>query len=130
MRLWTEAKAAWSAKARTFGTTSISTMVRMYLYDYGNRTNCYILVADLYIDLYNAIIANPNEVGHGREGIYFGENGEHSMYEVGKVLAQLLVDAGKGKSPEPATFTQEEVDKYFGVCFYFAVIHLGLTMVL
>lgn len=75
------------------------------------------LVADLYIVLYNAIVANQDKVGHGREGIYFGENGEHSLYDVGKAVAQALVDAGKGKSLEPTTFSKEEIDKYFGVGF-------------
>ncbi|KAF9466577.1 hypothetical protein BDZ94DRAFT_1319443 [Collybia nuda] len=71
-------------------------------------------VADLYVVLYDSIVAEPDKVGHGREGIYFGENGEHSLYDVGKAIAKALVDAGKGRSPEPTTFTQEEIEKYFG----------------
>jgi len=70
-------------------------------------------VAALYLNLYDSILSNPN-TGHGREGFYFGENGEHSLYDVGKAIAQALVDIGKGQGPLPTTFTQEEIDKYFG----------------
>lgn len=73
-----------------------------------------IPVADLYIVLYNSIISNP-ATGHGREGIYFGESGEHSLYDIGKAIGEALVALGKAKSPGPTTFTKEELDKYFGV---------------
>lgn len=71
-------------------------------------------MADLYVILYDAIKTNP-ATGHGREGFYFGENGEHRLYDIGKAVAEALVAIGKGKSPEPTTFTKEEIDKYFGV---------------
>lgn len=69
-------------------------------------------VADLYSVLYDSILSNP-AAGHGREGFYFGANGEHKMYDVCKAIAQELVNAGRGKDPEPTTFTKEEIDKYF-----------------
>ncbi|EJD06859.1 NAD-binding protein [Fomitiporia mediterranea MF3/22] len=71
-------------------------------------------VADLYIVLFDKIRADVNSVPHGREGYYFGASGEHDLYEVGKAIAQALVELGQGKSAEPATFTKEEIDKYFG----------------
>ncbi|KAF8066913.1 hypothetical protein FPV67DRAFT_1215028 [Lyophyllum atratum] len=70
-------------------------------------------VADLYLVLYDSIKTNP-ATGHGREGFYFGENGEHNLYDVGKAVSEALVAIGKGKSAEPTTFTQEEINKYFG----------------
>jgi len=70
-------------------------------------------LADLYVVLYESIQSNP-ATGHGREGIYFGENGEHSLYEVGKAVGQALVELGYSKDPEPTTFTKEDIDKYFG----------------
>ncbi|KAF5382083.1 hypothetical protein D9615_004318 [Tricholomella constricta] len=70
-------------------------------------------VADLFLVLYDAIRSNP-ATGHGREGFYFGENGEHNLYEVGKAVGKALVEIGKAKSDEPTTFTKEEIDKYFG----------------
>lgn len=73
-----------------------------------------LLVADLYLILYDTILTNPN-IGHGREGFYFGENGEHRLYDVGKAISQALFDLGRSKSAELATFTKEEVVKYFGV---------------
>ena len=71
-------------------------------------------MADLYIVLYNSIITNP-ATGHGREGIYFAENGEHTLYDVGKAIGEALVAVGKTDNPEPTTLTKEEIDKYFQV---------------
>ncbi|KAF9565249.1 NAD(P)-binding protein [Agrocybe pediades] len=69
-------------------------------------------VADLYIVLFNSICTNA-PTGHGREGFYFGEGGEHTMYEVGKAIAEALVALGRSDNPEPSTFTPEEINKYF-----------------
>jgi len=69
-------------------------------------------VADLYLVIFESIMTNPEGTGHGREGIYFGENGEHKLYDVAKTISQALVDLGRGKSTEPSTFTKAELDKY------------------
>lgn len=74
----------------------------------------YYSVADLYIVLYDSIVANP-ATGHGREGIYFGVSGEHTLYEIGRAIGEALVAIGKTDNPEPTTFTKEEIDKYFQV---------------
>ncbi|TFK91170.1 NAD-P-binding protein [Polyporus arcularius HHB13444] len=71
-------------------------------------------VADLYIVLYDAIVANPEKVGHGWEGIYFGENGEHSWYQISKAIGEAMVALGISTDPEPTSFTTEEMVKYFG----------------
>jgi hypothetical protein len=55
------------------------------------------------------------DTGHGRNGFYFGANGEHSLYDVGKEVGTALVALGKSESAEPTEFTQAELDKYFGV---------------
>jgi len=70
-------------------------------------------VADLYIVLFNAIRANPDKVGHGRDGYYFGENGEHAMYDISKEVGRVLVALGKSSSDEPTAFTKEDLDKYY-----------------
>jgi len=75
-------------------------------------------IADLYLVLFEAVRTNRDKVGHGREGFYFGENGEHTLYDISKAIAQALVDLEKGKSPEPTTFTKAEIDKYFGGSSY------------
>ena len=53
-------------------------------------------VADLYIVLYNSIVLRPI-TGHGRQGYYFGENGEYTHYEA-KAVAEALVDKRLGKT--------------------------------
>lgn len=72
-------------------------------------------VADMYILLFDLILSpKPSRTpAHGRSGFYFGENGEHTLHDVGKAIAKALFDLHKGKSPNPTTFTKEEMDKYF-----------------
>ncbi|KAG1882321.1 hypothetical protein F4604DRAFT_1743478 [Suillus subluteus] len=64
--------------------------------------------ATLYTTVFDAAVKGPGEAGHGREGFYFGENGEASF------IAELLYEMKVGKSPEPTVFTEEELQKYFG----------------
>ncbi len=73
-----------------------------------------IAVADLFIVLFDSIVANPDKVGHGREGYYFGESGEHTWYDISKAISKALVELGLSKSEEPTAFTPEELVKYFG----------------
>ena len=99
----------------------------------------FVLVADLYIVLFDKARADPESVPHGREGFFFGASGEHDLYDVSKAVAEALYAVGKGKSPDPTTFTQDELNKYFnGVCIptfliiytlnSFAVRLLGLEL--
>jgi hypothetical protein len=69
----------------------------------------------LYIILLDKTISNPDNAPHGREGFYFGANGEHKLYDLCKAIARALVDVGKGKDGEPTTFTEEEFVQYIGV---------------
>ena len=59
-------------------------------------------------------MANPDKVGHGREGYYFGENGEHSWLSISQAIGEALVSLGVSTDPEPTVFTDEELIKYFG----------------
>ncbi|KAJ7315727.1 NAD(P)-binding protein [Mycena albidolilacea] len=74
-------------------------------------------LADLYTTLYDKIISDA-DTGHGRNGFYFGASGEHSLYDVGKAIGKALVALGKSQSDQPITFTQAELDKYFGGSAY------------
>ncbi|GLB40173.1 putative NAD-P-binding protein [Lyophyllum shimeji] len=53
------------------------------------------------------------EVAHGRVGYYFAENGEYVMYDLAKAIAETLYQEGKVKSPNPTSFTDEEMKVYF-----------------
>jgi hypothetical protein len=70
-------------------------------------------VADLFVVLYDAIMAGT--AGHGRNGFYFGESSESSLYDVVKAIGDALVALGKCDNPEPTTFSEAEINKYFGV---------------
>lgn len=74
-------------------------------------------LSELYTTLYDKIMADA-DTGHGRNGFYFGASGEHSLYDVGKAIGAALVALGKSDNAEPTTFTQAELDKYFGGSAY------------
>ena len=63
--------------------------------------------------IFNSIRSDPEKIGHGREGFYFGENGENTLYNIGKAVSEVLIMLGKGSNPEPSSFTDEEVQRYF-----------------
>lgn len=46
--------------------------------------------------------------GHGREGYYFGENGEYRQYDVAKEVAKVLHEFGKSKTAEPEPLTEDD----------------------
>ncbi|KAH9168824.1 hypothetical protein EDB89DRAFT_1855069 [Lactarius sanguifluus] len=69
--------------------------------------------AELYQIILDAALSDPN-TPHGRDGYYFGASDEYRLYDLAKAYSQVLYDLGKGKSPEPTSFTAEEVQKYFG----------------
>ncbi|EKM80125.1 hypothetical protein AGABI1DRAFT_57587 [Agaricus bisporus var. burnettii JB137-S8] len=83
--------------------------------------------ADFYIELFNAIKANPDAVGHGRGGFYILLNGEHTLYDVSKEIGRALVALGKATTEVPSTYTQEEVNKYFGGSNYLGTNSRGLA---
>ena len=68
----------------------------------------------MYQVILDAALSDPN-TPHGREGYYFGASDEYRLYDLAKAYSQVLYDLGKGKSPEPTPFTDEEAQKYFGV---------------
>jgi hypothetical protein len=65
-----------------------------------------LLVADLYIILYDAI--REGKAGHGREGLYFGENGEHRLRDIAVSIAEALHDLGVSDSREPTPFDEQD----------------------
>ena len=78
------------------------------------------LVAEMYQIIFDAALSDPN-LPHGREGYYFAENGEYRLYDLAKTYSQALYDLGKGKSPEPTAFTDDEAQKYFGVTAFHCI---------
>jgi len=70
-------------------------------------------LAEFYQILLDATLSDSN-LPHGREGYYICENGEYRLYDLAKAYSQALYDLGKGKSPDPTPFTDEEAQKYFG----------------
>jgi len=70
-------------------------------------------LAKLYLTIFDAVRSKLGKIGHGREGVFFGENGEHTLYEVGKAIAETLIVLEKGSNLEPSPFTEEEIKLYF-----------------
>jgi hypothetical protein len=77
--------------------------------------------------LYSAILSDPERVGHGREGFYFGENGEYTVVDAAKAIGEALYALGKVKTPEPSEYTEADLKKYFGVCDICLPYHLIFT---
>lgn len=71
------------------------------------------IVVQLYEVLWRNVIGDKDVIGHGKEGYYFGENGEHVLLDLSKTIGAGLKDLGLAESDEPTTFTKAEVDKWF-----------------
>lgn len=73
---------------------------------------------DFYIILFDAVAKNPEKIGHGRDGYYFGigkdSEAEYSMYEASAAIGKALVDLGVHQESEPTPFSEEEYVTYFG----------------
>ena len=83
-----------------------------------------LTVADSFIVLFDAINKKgADNVGHGYEGYYYVENGEHSWLELTNEIGKALVDLKILKSAEPTQLTEEEYVKYFG-----SVVRLSLLL--
>ena len=73
------------------------------------------IVADLYVVLLDAIFARgADAVDHGARGCYFAENGEHAAYDVSRAIGEAMVALGHASDAEPTTFTDTELELYFG----------------
>ncbi|KAI0738076.1 NAD-P-binding protein [Daedaleopsis nitida] len=71
-------------------------------------------VVDLYITLFDSIANNPSKTGHGWDGLYYAENGEHTLLELGRAIGAALVSLGVANTAEPTTYTPQEIKTYFG----------------
>ncbi len=65
--------------------------------------------------LFDAILENPEKVGHGPNGYYFGENGDYLWYDALKAIGKALAKRGLSPSEEPTPLTSEEIKKFFGL---------------
>ena len=74
---------------------------------------CRSAVSDLYMVIFDAAVKG-NPAGHGREGFYFGENGEHSWLSISQEISRVLAAKGLAKNDQPTTFSTEELIAYFG----------------
>ncbi|KAF7316900.1 Rab guanyl-nucleotide exchange factor [Mycena chlorophos] len=71
-------------------------------------------VADLFMRIFDLSTSPcpPQQFLHGRAGFYFAENGEHTLYDVGKEISRVLSGLGKGTST-PTTVTPAEMGVFF-----------------
>ncbi|KAL1762272.1 hypothetical protein FB107DRAFT_268554 [Schizophyllum commune] len=70
-------------------------------------------LGDLYMLLVDAVLRDPASIPHGREGYYFGATEEHSWYEASRAIGEAMVALGKTDNPEPTSFTDEEIAKWY-----------------
>ncbi|TFY68537.1 hypothetical protein EVG20_g3523 [Dentipellis fragilis] len=67
-------------------------------------------VAQLFVIIFDAALADS--APHGREGIFFAENGEYQLIDVSKEVAKAFYDLGIQNSPEPTPLAEAEVAAY------------------
>lgn len=109
----------WNPTINQFASGRVSIFSNLHM------LNCvfpWITVGDLYNHLFDAVVVSsslPSTPGHGREGYYFGANEEHTLYQVGKSISDVMLKMHKSNGGEPTTFTQEEINKYFNVSLDF-----------
>ncbi|KAF8438923.1 hypothetical protein L210DRAFT_3761142 [Boletus edulis BED1] len=65
-------------------------------------------IGELYIVLYNAIL--DGRAGHGREGLYFGENGESVVRAMSERIGEALVACGVSRPGEQTPTSFGEMD--------------------
>jgi hypothetical protein len=73
-----------------------------------------IIVADLYALLFDATRKDPQRIGHGREGYYFGENGELALSQIALRIHDALTKSGKITEQTVVNLTTEEAKGYYG----------------
>lgn len=64
--------------------------------------------------LFDAAMSASSNIAHGREGFYFGENGEHTWYSISKEISRVLHEKNAGAGDDPTPFTPDELVKYWG----------------
>ena len=79
--------------------------------------------------LFSSVTKPGNNIPHGREGMFIGENGTYSWYDIGKELARIFHDKGLSQSSEPTTFSSDELEKYFGSEVGVLVIFVGHQLI-
>ncbi len=70
--------------------------------------------AEFYYLLFDAVLADPTKLGHGREGYYFVAADECKVYDIIKGIGEALVDLGRADNAEPTELTPEERVQIFG----------------
>ncbi|KAF8552970.1 NAD(P)-binding protein [Imleria badia] len=65
---------------------------------------------DVYTILYDAILAG--KAGHGREGLYFVENGHYVFKDVSAKIGEALLELGVSETAEPNAFVEEDFKKF------------------
>lgn len=81
------------------------------------------VVADLFIVVYENALSGM--AAHGREGYYFGENGEHKLVDVAKEVGKVLHEIGKSKTAELVEFTDEDYKRSGNEAVSSAFVHLA-----
>lgn len=113
-QLWTASVPEWLGRVVLFGQVCRLTTVCGIDFLFGRMTTNLSPVANLYVALFDSLVWVPQKTGHGWEGFYFGENGEHTWFQVSKAIGDALVYFGIASESEPTPFTTEELVKYFG----------------
>ena len=66
------------------------------------------------VDMYMLILhlALEDRAPHGREGYFFGENGEYQLLDAARSYTAKLHALGRSCTAEPVTWSHDDIEKY------------------
>jgi len=77
-------------------------------------------VADIFYRLFDAVSKDAEGTAHGRDGYYFANEGDFTMYEYIAAIGEVLKELGKTTDAIPKPFTEGESREHFTVSHFAA----------
>jgi len=69
----------------------------------------------MFYRLFEAVSKDAEGTAHGREGYYFANEGDFTMYDYTAAIGEVLKELGNITDATPKPFTEAESDEYFTV---------------
>lgn len=82
-------------------------------------------VTDMYIRMFDALLSTPENVSHGRDGYFIGENGEFVARENLQTIADALFAAGRISSPKLVQYSDANIGEYYGKAMPVTIAEYG-----
>ncbi|CDO74493.1 hypothetical protein BN946_scf184979.g48 [Trametes cinnabarina] len=84
-------------------------------------------LADLYVNMLDAILSKPEKVSHGRTGYFIAENGSQDIHGVLQSIAEGLFALGRVSTAGLVPYAPGEAARYFGGEFFSTVLFASVV---